>query len=71
MEGPLPLSIEPRSPADLVPLVIVIAINLLFAWACVRLAGKQGRSKPLAFILGLIFSFFALIGYGIIGDSKK
>ena len=46
-----------------------LLISLLFAVICARIARNQGRSVPLAFAMGFIFSIFAFIGYLIIGDD--
>jgi hypothetical protein len=35
------------------------------------MAYNRGRNIYLAFLLGLIFGIFAIIGYAIAGDSQK
>lgn len=46
-----------------------LLISLLFAVICAYIARNQGRSVPLAFAMGFIFSIFAFVGYLIIGDD--
>ncbi|MBQ9682334.1 MAG: hypothetical protein IJV35_03590 [Neisseriaceae bacterium] len=53
---------------------MVLIIQLL-VWAgciygCYALAKKNGRSVPLAIVMGVLFSVFALIVYALIGEKK-
>ena len=49
-------------------------LTLIYWAACVAgcyfLAKSQGRATDISFVLGLLFSVFALIGYLIAGDKK-
>ncbi len=52
-------------------LIIVLISCVIWALICYKIAENRGRSKWLAFGLGFLFGFFALIGYLIAGESKE
>ena len=50
---------------------IVMILWLIFGAVCYLLAKKKGRNKIIGFFAGILFGFFALIYYLIIGEPKK
>jgi predicted permease len=51
--------------------MIIFAVGLLFGFIVRKIAKKNGRAPRMAFWLGFFFTFFALIGYLIAGETEE
>jgi len=47
-------------------LIITAIARILIIWGCISLAHKKRRDRNTAFILGLVFGIWALIGYALV-----
>ena len=50
--------------------MVMIVFALVFAFIVKKIAVKNGRAPRMAFWLGFFFTFFALIGYLIAGETE-
>lgn len=44
---------------------LLIIIYFLQGYWCLKIAESKGRAKRLAFLLGLVFGLFAIVGYAL------
>lgn len=51
--------------------MIVIIVGVTFGFIVRSIAKSRGRKPRLAFWLGFFFTFFALIGYLIAGETEE
>ena len=47
-------------------IVVGVALGVLWAFVCYRLAKRKGREPGVAAMLGLLFGIFAVIGYAAV-----
>jgi hypothetical protein len=53
--------------ADHTPFIVVgVALGVLWAFVCYRIAKRKGREPGVAAMLGLLFGIFAVIGYAAV-----
>jgi len=48
---------------------MILIIILLFGFWCMKIAEKNGRKKGRAFVLGMLFGLFSVIGYYMAGKK--
>lgn len=51
-------------------LILILTTWFGIAYLTMKIAQSQGRSEGTAFLLGLLFGLFAVLGYLIAGDSE-
>ena len=51
--------------------ILGLIVTAFCTWGCYSMAKNQGRNTILAIVMGVLFSWLAVIVYAVMGDKKK
>ena len=50
--------------------ILFLAVWVALGYWCTTIAKSKNRSEGLAFVIGIVFGIFAVIGYAMLGERK-